>query len=677
MATIKYTAQIKTSRYDSNIDYNYSGLEFGARTKTSEPGRILMSHRDMPASMTDGWMGEPLIESSAGIISIQNETLISSGKKAKPSLTGLSVSAINEVRPNTEQYTSLFGEAPVLGVKSIGSRSLASAYIFKRRNGQVSIDREYKYINADIAVGSLGDLDFTEITSDGQDFILFGLREPIPLTEFKGSNATMGINDYLRISSDWTTAPDILGISQESFLQSCDYLGVKDLKVQSWDLRSIDITLKASSFPIYNHVTVLADMEGGISQVGIVYADSVDSNRGKVTFSGEWLKSLDFETFGECKGFYLFYGVVPSVYMDSQGLVVKEEDMLSSDASLSYYGVNTREQEGQVALSENTLTVIRSNKHESINTTLFAPEHYGNLFLEPEKPIVINGELCSPSKRMFINNAGLNKLEFTAPEHLFDLLTPAEFISSGKVQVPSQLNGEVAALYGLFKHEDINRVTLMSAYSPLSGGVISNPVPVADLQAVGFGEGGYSIGGFGSGGLAPYGSTITYVTPTVSVPNEFHEQMAVQIIPERDGYEFILPAWTKFSSIQVSEISNNKVEPFTKWKFTNPDILVLDKETAHASRIYSISFKAIVSPVVSNMNLLDNTFDVIIKENPNTTYQELQGLYLLSGTDFKIKIGYINSLGVRTYFSNEINMSLIVTREYLERVVTGLKSVLF
>lgn len=676
MATIKYSAKLKTSSYDSNIDYNYSSLEFNSRVKESEPGRVLISNKDHSATMTDGWANEPLIESKDGIVSVYKETLITNGKKAKPILNGLSVSAINEIRPDSDQYVSLFGESPVMGVKSIGNGRNSSAYIFKRRNGQVYIDREFSYQSADIQ-SSISDSDFTEINAHGQNFMLFNMRKPIPLTHFKGSNADLGINDYLRISSDWHSAPGILGISEDSFLQSCDYISMSDLKIQSWDIRDAQLTLKASTFPIYNHVTVIADMDGGLVQIGIVYADSVDSNRGTVNFSGEWIKALNYETYGECKGFHMFYGVVPSVYMESGDLILKEESLLSERASLSYYGVNTREQEGQVTLSENNLTVIRSNKHDSINTTLFAPEHYDNIFLESEQPININGELCTSSNRVFIENSGIHKLEFTAPDHLFDLLTPAKFISTGRIQVPSQLNGEVAAVYGLFKHQDLDRVTLMSSYSPLSGGVIENPDKEISLEAVGFGEGPYSAAGFGIGGLVPYGSTVTYVNPTVSIPNTFNEKMAIQITPEKDGYEFILPAWTKKSTIQINELSDDRIEPFTHWRLTNPDVLILDKDQAHSTRTYNITFEATASPVVQNMNLLDNTFDVIIKEDPSTIYPEFKGLYLLSGTDFKIKIGYINSLGVRTYFGNEINMSLIVTREYLERVVTGLKSILF
>lgn len=670
MPTINYQTKLTTSKYEQNISHSYENMRFGNRPKETSSEKTIIDFTKNPQSMTDGWLKAPEISEDNLYISISDESVISNNRVIRPSLNGPSVSAVNETRLDNSSYELLFGSDPVLGAKSIGSGSNNKAFIFRRRNGKVEVYREYSYIRSALGTGLLDDDQFTEIEVDGQNYVLFNLRKPIPISQLRGSNAEVGINDYLPGSFSYDKLLFTLNLSEDNFLECCDYTSIEDLKIQSWDVPNTEITLSSEYFPIYTHVTVVVEMELGLIQLGVEFAKDVDSNRGTVRFNGAALKNT-YATYGEVKGFYLYYGVVPSVYLDSQNVMIRDDEILSKEIPLSYIGINDREQEGHVTLSEPRIDVIRDIEYSSISTDLYVPERYKSVFLEPASTVMINGRKYSAGNRMFLNNSGVTRLEFSAPNHVFDLVEQAVFISDNLIQLQSPLVGEAVGIYGLFDYTDVQRLTLMASYGPS----FSNNA--ASLDAVGYGEGSYSAGGFGQGQLVSYNSTVTYNLPSNSPFQEYNRNMSVQVIPDRDGFEFILPAWTRGNTISVIETGARSSETFVDWEFIAPDVLILNKDKVDRSRQYNIIFEAIASPVIPEVNLNNNTVNVIIDSPPENIYPGYRGTYILGPKQFQVRIGYINSLGGRSYFSNEITIQSIVTKEYLQKTITGFKSIIF
>lgn len=672
MSTVRYSTKIRNSSYSKSTEYSFDRLRYGESPKMTESETIHSSDSNYSRIMSDGWMSRPLFEDMGGSVVFPNDKIIRDGRQAFVELNGPCVTAVNHVTVDSRRHRRMLNGNTVLGVKSRKDGPSSRAFTFRRRDGKLSVHSEYIFKDESLAVSELGDDEYTEITQDGNSFIVFNSTTPSSISSIRGVDASLEINDYLEISMDWTKGPLLTGMSEYHYLESCDYTSLESLRAFDWTVPDSEVVLKAEFFPIYNHVSVVAKLQGGMVQMGIVYPEYVDSNSGTVSFPGSWIGSLDTDTHGECLGFYLFYGVVPSVYLNPERLVVRDYSLLSDQASLSHWGVNLLDKEGGVSLSENTLTIIRDNEYSSAATTMFAPLRIGEIFIEPEHPVRINGEVYTQERPLVAKNNGPIKLEFSFPDHLIDMLTPITGqVPSGiagrtpvKILIPSQTSSEATAIYGLFRVGSVRRFTMMSSWSPLSVGD-TNSLPLAPT-------------GFGAGTLSHYQSAITYLHPTVSILNTDTPDISLEIVPERDGFEFILPAWTKLPNVTVVERSSSGDVRFTDWSFINPDVLILDKEKVVPSRTYIVTVEVEVSPVIQNINLTEGSLDVIMNSNPMESYgSQCMGLYLLSSKDFRVRTGYIGPLGEKHYFPNNINISILISKNYLERVVLGLKSIFF
>jgi hypothetical protein len=672
MPKISYQAKISNNKYEDNIEFSFDNLRFGSRPKTSKPSRKIIDYKNYPSMLTDGWLESPEVLDENNIISISDSKFIKNGSKILPSLNGLSTAAYKEIRIDSQEYVDIFGTEPTLGAPSISSFLNPKAYMFKRHNGKVSIHEEFTHKITGTDDTSVARNEFISKEFSNTRYILFGIKKPIPLTEYKDSNIDLGINDYLSLSLNLSTALTNLGITEEEFLDLSDYISLDSLRIRSWDIKNIKVTLKAKYFPIYPHVTVIADMENGLQQIGLDFLNDVSPNRGIVSLNG----SAVSKTMGECKGFYLFYGCVPSVYHNSEQFSIPVHELLSELDGITPIEINNREQEGQVAITEPMIAIARDIKYSSANTGLIIPEHYKNVFIEPSSPLIINGDMYDQNTRMYFNNNGKINLEISAPDHLFDLVEKASLLSNNTIQVQSRIVGEAAALYGLFTNVDASRLSLMSVHK-LSDSTI-DPETIKVAEAVGYGLGKYSAGGFSLGEITTYQSTVTYTNENpYDYSNEYTRNISVRIVPEKDGYDFILPAWTIKTNIKVYEMSEKHYETFSGWKFIEPDIIMLDKDKIHPTRTYEIVYEAIASPYIPNVNLLDNTINIISDKDPASAYPSFKGLYLLSSKEIKIRIGYINSLGAKDYFSNEATVHLIITNDYLDQTITRLKSISF
>jgi hypothetical protein len=673
MPIIDYDVKISNIDYQSNISYSQTGITFGSRTKSTRSGRTIVDMTKTPSAMTDGTLIRPDIVSNKDSILISNEDAINNNRIIATQLNGLSTAAYKEIRIDSPEYVKTFGVDPVLGAPSLSSLDKPRAFIFRRLGGTLSVEKEFILKDRNTDDSNVGQDDFTEIYYQDSKYLLFGIRKPIPLTTLRGSSIDVGINEYLELSLNYQSKLTSLGIEEDLFFDICDYISTEDLKIKSWNLQDTTVSLSAKYFPIFPHVTVLARMENGIQQIPLDYFNEVFVNRGVVSFSGSKVAKI----MGDCLGFYMFYGCVPSVHHSPDDIVIPLHSVISEDRSILSYGISHQDKEGQLVISEPLVSILRDITHSSTLTEVTVPQFYSNVFIEPTSHIQINGKTYGPSNRMFVNNDGPIGLELSAPDHLFELVerTEIDTSSGNSIQINSPIVGEAAAIYGLFKSGTMNRLSLMSIYK------VSNAIPPENVvvsEAVGFGLGNFSSGGFGLGSIQTYYSSATYTNANpYDYSTEYTRNLSVRVVPEIDGHDFILPAWTVKNNVSVFEMSETHYETFTGWRFIEPDIITLDKDMVHPTRTYEIVFEAIASPYVPNVNLETNSLNLIVDRDPGSSYQSFGGLYLLGSKEIKLRIGYIDELGAKNYFSNEVTVHLTVTNNYLDQTISRLKSISF
>jgi len=142
------------------------------------------------------------------------------------------------------------------------------------------------------------------------------------------------------------------------------------------------------------------------------------------------------------------------------------------------------------------------------------------------------------------------------------------------------------------------------------------------------------------------------------------------------GYEIVLPAWAKESTIVVQEVTERKAEPFNDWVFIEPDIIVLDKNKAHDYAKYNITFEVSIHPVIPTVDINNGTIDIVVVHNPESIYKNFKGYYLLHSKEIGVKVGYVDNEGDRQYFQKDLTVNMVLEEGYLERVVTGTKTIL-
>jgi hypothetical protein len=669
MPKIIYSVSLEVLNHEEAMSSNLSSLQFGGRPKSTISEKQIV---DNMGTAEDGWKLESVFTEENESVVIPDTSYIQNNKELRPSLNGIALAASHEVRLDTPEYTNIFGEDPRLGTKSIGQGRLAKAFIFKRDGDNIEIEKEFNYLNSQLSL-SITDNDFTEMQSDGQNYILFNIKKPISLHSFKQSNIDVDINDFLLLSIDHQVFLSKYSIEEDHFFETCDYIPLESLNLQSWAIADTDVVLKAKYFPIHSHASVFIKFDSGdIEQLGFSYFDNVDLHSGTITISGMLIDS--FRELGDISGFYIYYGVVPGLYLNSTEAKIGEADILSDRKSLSYYGIDPKDQQGTLAISEPLLQINRDVNYESVFTDIFVPENREDIFIETDVPIMINKKVLHPGEKYFTGRTGTQRIEVSAPLHLLDLVGPANFTSGSVIEMNSSLASNVYAVYGLFDHTDFSRLTLMAASRQDGDG--DEPGDIS-YEAVGFGEGPFGLGGFGQGELTTYNSNVVY-NISGSIPQPiFNEDMAIQVRPSRDGYQFILPAWTTDDQITVTEVNLGNGSNFTDWTFIGPDVIMLDPNKADRNTLYNIEFKAIASPVIPEINVYNGTITIDIGTDPVSSYTHFKDFYLLGGKQITLRLGYLDSLRNKTYFPNDIKVDLLISESFLKQTITGSKSILF
>lgn len=669
MPTISYEVSLKNINSFKKSEAEATGVKFGTSVKSSIPGELILGQTN-PLNMSNGWLDKPSVYREGNYIRAEYSRFISDNRLISTELNGLAVVADAERYINSAEYLSFIGPKPTMGIEGIGTGRYSKSFLFRRKEDKVEIYKQFNYVSIDIETEDLDS--YTELELGNGEYVLVFKREkPYPISELKDSSLQLDLSDYLLCSLDPHRFIEEKGIEEENFFEMCDTLTIQDLNVQEWHFAGTDITLKTKYFPIYKHIAVIARFENGYREITVDYYKNVDIHRGIVTIDGDFIKN---NTLGEFKSFNLFYGVVPMVFLRPDDFKILEAELLSEYLPLTYKGIDNNDQEGSVTIPEPLISISRNPTYESQFTDINIPRKYKRIFVDPSSPIMINGEIVSSERNIIVdNNNGLIKLEIAAAEALLDLVEPINFVEYDKFKLDTNLSTDQAAVFGLFNYNDkLKRLSLMAS---------SNSNWEEYEQAIersGWGDRGFGTGGYSQGYFTTYGTSLVYTTATENAyDNISRDDFSYRVIPERDGYDIILPAWADRNTIKITEVGLRQLHAFNKWRYIEPDIILLDKDHMHPTRTYNIAFEPVAFPYLTNADTDDDTFSLIINKDPNDEYNTFQGLYVLGNKTITLRFGYFNSIGDKIYFNNEIEINQIITREFMQRILTKEQSVLF
>ena len=682
---ITYTVTLQQEEFESDLLSHSHATETGTPYKSVQP-TFRQEKENNPLDLTDGWDNSQHYNIENGNIHLNNITRIEGDKRVIPTLNGVNIEASNEVRVDSSEYVDIFGTGPRLGIRSSGTGSAMTAMTFKRDKGSMSIEKEYKFIGSAAAVLGITRDQYTEIYNDGSYITVFEQKDPTPYCNIKGSNIDVVMLDYLRGAIDYAHIINKFSLTEENFLRSCEYIPLKDTGVTEWDFADFGLDLSVKYFPIYSHTIVVVRIKdrdtGTITNRQIVSMglDLVDTKSGTISVSGSFLSTLDRKT---VEGFYVFYGVVPSVYIKTEKPVLPIRLLMDDSTPLSYASITSQDNHGSFSIKEPLVHISMAAAPEPSSTQIRVPLRYSEFFLEPESALRINDKLVHARDAFWVKNQGDNAIEIRAPIGLKDLLEPVRedpatntLISTRRPTDAMHSISDIAAVYGLFRHGKVSRLSLAAATSSKIEDIASVLGSSSGYGEGHFGIGAWSQGGFKFGTLASVGAQGTTVNYVSSGPQvlPIRSRVVINVKPVDWGYEIILPGWAIEASIVIKEVGAKNFKSFNNWKFIAPDIIILDKEFADPKTIYTIAYDVSVHPIIRTIDLEQGVFTLSRDVPVIEAYPGYEGLFLLHSKQVKIRIGYSDANGSRIYLDREITANMGLNQNYLDRVVTGIKS---
>lgn len=615
---------------------------------------------------SDGWVSEDTLSYNENFIRPGLGEVIKDGRRVRTSMLGISsIPASKFIIDDSYSLGKLTGKS-VMACSAVDEPSYVKADLFKRHNDSISLYRSFNYVDSELIDESSEN--FSIINTGSGNKAVFNMEEPIQLAEIKKCKTTLSEIDIYSLCVNYTKHLPLL-MDEDSFLDLCDYHTIESLGHNGWDIAGKEISIKSKIFPIAQYAVVVAKLENGKVPVPVNLESGINSKDGIVTIDGSFHSSV--KTLGDVEGFYIYYMCLPLVSFGSDDMLMKTSDV--SNVSLAKIDVDTRDKYGNVEISHRLLSITRGLEDTYTDVEIKVPLSKKLIFIEPSDPIVINGSTYSSSNPLYLNNKGRFKISIGAPKVVQDLCQRADFISDSKIQLSGDLFSDIAAVYGMFKQGPLTRMTLMSSIS----GKIKEDKDGVTVEALGYGEGLFGLGKFSEGKLSSNGSSINFGVSNSVQKYDFNSRVVVNVKPEVDGYEFIMPSWIDPKTIRITELKSRSTSILSDWKYIQPDIIILDKDKTHPSSTYSISYKSVASPYVPLMDLNNNTIDIEVNTPLKNVYGEFVSLYVVSSKKMDMKIGYINELGGKTYFKDNININFLIDRKFMDKIITGHKSILF
>lgn len=669
MPKVQYNISIKNIEKSTQVD---SGHFMPGDYIPSIEGSSKISINNYNSIVEDGWLEEPVMEDLEDKTILWSGILKQDGLLLHTPISGPFALANNQVRLDSDKFTDVLDYEYVLGFQSPSIDINPIGLTYRRTDDRIEIWQDYKYTPYESIIDKLPTRNITGIEVDDKKYILTALQNPTSAAQAKeAQNIEIELVDYYLASQSYTDLCSKYSIEEDQFLEYCDYISSQSLGLIPGELigTSTTISIKTKFFPIYNYVSLLLHTSSGIKQIG---PENVDTVYGSIDVSSEALQTHD-----DILGFYIFYGVVPAIYLNPPNTIVKYSDILSKDSSITHLGINNIDSIRDIYTSTN-LVNIRANLAEEDNESLIVQANaaYKEIFFEPESNVVINGELVQVGEAFRIDNAVKNFVNIKAPHSVVDLVENA-YISNNRVMLNNDILDSNLVLFGNFEIAEMNRLALMS-FLDTNATINQDPDSSTNLTvSTGFGGGVFSEGVFNRG---LYRSTYD-IMGGQGLPTEERllQELAVTVVPSQYGYEIILPLWADKSSIQVHELDKNmtRTSVFRNWTYIEPDLVILDKNHTKRNKHYVISFKPVASFAIRDVNIYKNYMDIITSTNIFNNFIYLKGLKVLSNKRYNIKVGYIDSHGNKVYTRKNITVNQYINQEFIKEIISGYKSIIF
>lgn len=683
MPSVQYTIQVVTKSSRTSLTTDETGQNAVGSILADSNG---MYGYDIP-SYTDlidnGWVKTPVIDDLGNRISLYGGLAKYNGNLLYPHLNGPVLHASQQVKLADPNFLTYISTETCLAVETNTSSIDPLAVIFKRSGELLSIHKDYKFRSWDLIHTTLGQDEFTRINMIEQEegkpegaieYFVFNRQNPIALTELKGGILDLPASEYFKAAVDYPEFCVDNGITEADFLSHCEYHTAEELGIHSADFLETSGILGAKTefFPIYGHVTVVVRRADDTLEQTTVLTPDVNVLDGIINIPTQALET----PVGEISGVYVYYGVIPAVYINRTPIVMHDYDILSEFSNTSTLGINSFDSSKDIYYSDPVVNLSAgdtsgANRH---TTYVEASNYYTNIFFEPESDIVINGELVSAGTKFVVDNVDGNFIEFMSPPQIVNLVEKAIMADKSLVPQFNLLHGHVSA-FGMFDYVAAKRLSWMSSTS-----LPDNPESAQGAQ---ISQGGFGAGTF-SGTLTGGNQAMLFtIEAETGLPayDYLLQETSYKITPSRDGFEYILPLWADPTSVRVTELDKNLTTdvPFFNWQLINPDVILLDRTKVMKSRTYNVAFTPVASFIMERNDLSLDDISVIIDDGTDlfATYNNLLDIYLLANKTFKVKVGYLDTLGNPTHFPKEITINQYIHEDLRDKIMSGYKSIIF
>ena len=664
MTTVNYTLNIKNTSVSRNIEANTDPCRFGNRFANTKG--LIYRDRTHTDVLSDGWIDSvALSEHSESSILAEKGKLSVDGLVVSTPLVGAnSIPILDSLA--SEDFVELFSADTYLSmIPNIDWNG--SCVIFKRKNGIVSLYKDFEFIDG--MSSSISEDQYTVIRDGSDRYVAIGRDAPIPISEIKNSNISIGVADYATIETDYTVFTAAESLTDDEFADLCEKIDPNIIPGTS--SVSTNIVLETSYFPITENIGVIKQSSAGTYTQIASSEYLVNQADGTVVVNAGEIDPSDDTVF-------VFYGTIPHIFFEQNSIIDVSEyiDYLSEPVS-TYHISKDIKQTHSIYTDTQNVEIDIGEYSRKYNLLYSIPDTSEKIFVEPDSPMIINGTLVRPGEYQILDNkTGSIGLEFPiSPAYL---MQDASIVSN---EVTMEYPGEdplSIGVYGLFLRDGVYRASLMSA-------IIPDFVPTGDEQEL------YPVVAF-SAPTGWYSATEPMATSNLLTDTAVHTHddslttdFVFEVIPANTGMEFVMPAWVDPASITVYLKGSQVIEEVDSslYSFIEPDILILSNRL-DPSKTYSIRFTCTVYPLITN-SLPDYDpgndflFDVIISTGVDlfTEYESLQSIHVVTTKNTTLSFGYIDQIGNKTYIDHTVNVLGRVNRQFFEKNISSLKSIIF
>ena len=651
MPTITYNIKVENS-------ITYPDLEHKKfRYSEVSEDRFFQTHTDSTADILHSKLGwsessrimldnNNIVISENSIFLTEDETLSSSSK------------TIYMPEKDTDKY---FFNSKV-------ANTMLSACIFKNQNLKKSIYKDFYHSDSSSDKFSFIGFPVVPMESDIEwlDYpnIEIAINNPLEFARLSEYKYEISESDYDSCALDYAAYYSSKGYSLEDFIDRCELIEYNESNIPNMRLPTTSVAIRTKYFPVYKSVTVIIkDVSGTLVQL-IIDEKDIDYINGSIFIKNDLIKD-----YGNIECFYLYYGIIPAVCMNSSQSI-NPIDVLNTKIDINFLGIDNDIQYPTERLTNNLLSVEINDYSEYAVTDLYVPNKYDNFFIEPSSGISINGNDVSAGDKFFITNNTVNNLTFSSTSNVLDMMDEIEIVSTDRYKIKNYLPG-VVSVYGKFKTAD---------RTSLSHICFSKKQNTKSITKVfGYGTGAYSTGGYSNGSILEEAGSKTSIVYTPGQPDNYtidNDMISFVINPRVDGLSLAMPACTISSNIQVYEILGESIQDvFSSWTFSIPDIISLDPDKINPLAKYLVVFQPTINPLITTLYIHNGTFKSETLSNVSMYGNTLVGLYTMNSKRIFVKLGTKLANGSIMYFNSEIIVDVVINKDAIIRTTSKFKNI--